>query len=77
MRDGWVDVLIVLVLGIVAVATIGGGMVLALNDKDLPGELIALGAAAVGALSQRLPGSSARNVTVTNPPSNPIPVDPT
>ncbi len=38
-------------LVVVAVLTIGGGMILAFAGRAVPGELIALGGVAIGALS--------------------------
>lgn len=67
--DTRIDMLNMVILGLVAVFTILGGFYLAAHDKELPGELIAFGAAAVGALSQRLPG--VRRVTITNPGETP------
>ena len=43
--------LAVIGLVIVAVLTIGGGMILAFAGRAVPGELIALGGVAIGALS--------------------------
>lgn len=42
--------LVIAVLGVLAFAVVVGGIVLALDDKSLPGELIAIGSAAAGAV---------------------------
>lgn len=51
MTDTLTMRLAIAVLGLIAVATVVGGLVLANNDKTLPGELIAIGAGAAGAVA--------------------------
>lgn len=67
--------LVVGVLGLLALAVVIGGIVLALNDKALPGELIAIGSAAAGAIGGILTKSDAAEVRVVNPPEDPVPVE--
>lgn len=72
--------LVIAVLGLLALAVVVGGIVLALDDKSLPGELIAIGSAAAGAVGSILAKtgdtSEPQAVTVTNPTGDPVPVDP-
>ena len=42
--------LVILVLGVLAMAVVVGGIYLTAIDKSLPGELIAIGSAAAGAV---------------------------
>lgn len=68
------------VLGLLALAVVVGGIVLALDDKSLPGELIAIGSAAAGAvggiLSKTGDTSEPQAVEVVNVAGDPVPVDP-
>lgn len=68
------------VLGLLALAVVIGGIVLALDDKSLPGELIAIGSAAAGAvggiLSKTGDTSEPQAVEVVNVVGDPVPVDP-
>lgn len=60
--DTWVVRFVVILLGLVALAVVIGGAVLAAQDHALPGELIAIGAGASGALAAMLSSTrSARN----------------
>ena len=43
--------MVISVLGMLALSVVIGGIVLTLNDKDLSGELIAIGSAAAGAIA--------------------------
>lgn len=52
MKNSQATVLaVIIVLGVLAVCVVGGGIYLAANDKTLPGELIAIGSAAAGAIA--------------------------
>lgn len=68
------------VLGLLALAVVVGGIILALDDKSLPGELIAIGSAAAGAvggiLSKTGDTSEPQAVEVVNIDAEPVPVDP-
>ena len=54
MTDTLTIRLVVLVLGGVALLTVIGGILLALNDKQLPDALVAIGSGAVGAVAALL-----------------------
>ena len=78
MTDRTVTLSIVLVLGVVAVATVIGGLVLAMNDKSLPEAVIAIGSGAVGAIGgllARSPLDGPQDVNVVNRAADPVPVD--
>lgn len=68
------------VLGLLALSVVIGGIILALADKSLPGELIAIGSAAAGAvggiLSKTGDPEQAQPVNVVNVDADPVPVDP-
>lgn len=72
--------LVIAVLGLLALSVVIGGIVLALDDKGLPGELIAIGSAAAGAvggiLSKTGDTSEPQAVEVVNVSADPVPVDP-
>jgi hypothetical protein len=72
--------LVIAVLGLLALSVVIGGIILALDDKTLPGELIAIGSAAAGAvggiLSKTGDTSEPQAVEVVNPLGDPVPVDP-
>ena len=72
--------LVIAVLGLLALAVVVGGIVLALDDKTLPGELIAIGSAAAGAvggiLSKTGDAAEPQAVEIVNVPADPVPVDP-
>lgn len=79
MADRLTVRMIVAVLGFIAVTIVVGGIWLANEDKSLTDALIAIGAGAVGSLSSFLVstrGGSSEPVTVTNPPTAPVPVEP-
>jgi hypothetical protein len=67
--------LVIGVLGLLALAVVIGGIALALNDKALPGELIAIGSAAAGSIAGILSrtGEDAE-VRVVNDDNDPVPV---
>lgn len=72
--------IVVTVLGVIAVAVVLGGIWLADNDKSLTDAVIAMGAGALGGLSTflvstRTSGDPPQEVTVTNTPADPVPVD--
>lgn len=68
------------VLGLLALSVVVGGIVLAMSDKSLPGELIAIGSAAAGAvggiLSKTGDPQEPQQVQVVNADADPVPVDP-
>lgn len=70
---------VILVLGALALLVVAGGVYLAANDKSLPGELIAIGSAAAGAIAGILSktGTDPQPVQIINAPADPVPVDPT
>lgn len=71
-----VTAMVVLVLGCLALATVIGGIILAAEDKSLPGELIAIGASAAGAIGGILAKTSATDdVRVVNEANDPVPVE--
>jgi uncharacterized membrane protein HdeD (DUF308 family) len=67
--------LVIAFLGLLALVTVVGGIVLALNDKSLPGELIAIGSAAAGSVAGILSrtGEDAE-VRVVNDANDPVPI---
>lgn len=77
MNDQSTVRIVIGVLGSLALAVVVGGIVLALNDKSLPGELIAIGSAAAGAVGgilSKTGTSEAQPVNVVNRSSDPVPV---
>lgn len=71
--------LVILTLGVVALAAMVGGIVLAMDNKSLPGELIALGSVAVGGIASILAKTGSpqevQQVSVVNSPVDPVPVE--
>lgn len=67
--------LVIGVLGLLALAVVLGGIVLALDDKALPGELIAIGSAAAGAVGGILSRTGDTDVRVVNEADEPVPVE--
>lgn len=69
---------VIAVLGLLAFAVVVGGIALAWVDKGLPGELIAIGSAAAGAVAGILSktGTDPQPVEVVNTPRDPVLVDP-
>jgi hypothetical protein len=57
----WVYRIVVIALGLVALAAVIGAIVLAAGDKDIPQILLALGSAAVGALAGLLAPSPSQS----------------
>lgn len=78
MNDNITERLGLVFLGLIAFAVVVGGIVLAWNDKSLPGELIAIGSAAagvIGGLFGKIGGGEPRAVNVVNEgPDEAIPV---
>lgn len=76
MNDQSTVRIVIAVLGSLALAVVIGGIVLALNDKSLPGELIAIGSAAAGAVGGILSKTSTgpQEVQVVNREADPVPV---
>lgn len=72
--------MVIAVLGLLALSVVVGGIILALSDKALPGELIAIGSAAAGAvggiLSKTGDTAEPQAVEIVNVPADPVPVDP-
>jgi hypothetical protein len=50
-HDFWIYRIVVGALALVALSTVAGGIVLAAMAQELPGAVIALGSAAIGALA--------------------------
>jgi hypothetical protein len=65
--------LVIAVLGLLALSVVVGGIVLALDDKSLPGELIAIGSAAAGSIGGILAKTGTTDVEVVNDLSRPVP----
>lgn len=70
---------VIITLGLLALFVVGGGIYLTAQDKSLPGELIAIGSAAAGAIGGILSrtGTEPQPVEVVNVPAEPVPVQPT
>ena len=68
--------LVISALGLLALFVVGGGIYLTAQDKSLPGELIAIGSAAAGAIGGILSrtGTEPQPVEVINVPADPVPV---
>lgn len=68
---------VVVLLGLVALVSLGGAIFLVGIDKAVPDGIWTLGAGAAGALGALLArtGSEAAPVQVVNPPSDPVPVE--
>lgn len=71
--------LVILFIGIITTVIVGGVVWLAHNERAIPDALIALGAGGMGSLGTLLSktSSSLEQVQVVNPPSAPVPVEPT
>lgn len=67
--------IVVGVLGLVAILVVLGGIVLALDDKQLPESLIAIGSLSVGAVAGILSKTGDTDVRVVNDPAEPVPVE--
>lgn len=79
MNDQSTVRVVIAVLGALALSTVIGGIALAFSDRTLPGEIIAMGSAAAGAVGgilSRTGSTDPTPVTVVNPPADPVPVDP-
>lgn len=77
MNDQSTVRLVIGLLGLLALATVVGGICLAFTDRGLPGELIAIGSAAAGSIAGILShtSSDAQDVQVVNEPDEAIPVE--
>lgn len=65
--------LVISILGLLAFATVVGGICLAFTDRGLPGELIAIGSAAAGAVGGILSHTSGGEpVPVAGPDGGPV-----
>lgn len=77
-QDRFTERLAVGFLGLLSFATVAGGIVLAWNDKSLPGEIIAIGSAAAGVIGGMFSNLGRSNepapVNVVNERDDPIPV---
>lgn len=74
MSDKTTVNLVIGVLGLLALSVVVGGIVLAMADKALPGELIAMGSAAAGAIGGILSKGGSAGVTIENDEDDPVPV---
>lgn len=69
--------MVIAVLGTLAGLVVAGGIFLAASDRALPGELIAIGSAAAGAVAGILSktGTDPQPVRVMNEEADPVPVE--
>jgi hypothetical protein len=69
--------IVIAALAVLAFTVVAGGIYLTAIDKSLPGELIAIGSAAAGAVAGILSktGTDTMPVNVVNRPNDPVPVD--
>lgn len=74
MTDRLIVLVVLIALAVLSVGTLLGGIVLALNDKSLPGELIAIGSSSAGAIAGILGRTGASEVQVMNRSTDPVPV---
>lgn len=76
MADKLTQHMAVVVLGLLALATVVGGIALAWSDRALPGEIIAIGAGAAGVIGGALSniGRSSDPQQVVGPQGGPVPV---
>lgn len=51
MNDQWAVRIVLMALFLITITVVAGGIYLTANDKDLPGELIAIGSASAGAIA--------------------------
>lgn len=82
MTDRRIVLVVVLGLAAIAAGVVGGGIVLAYLGRELPGEIITIGASAAGGLatllsrtSTELDGPEPQPVTIENLPDDPVPVE--
>lgn len=75
MTDRLVTLVVLVSLACLAVGTLIGGIYLTAIDKSLPGELIAIGSSAAGAIAGILSRPSSDGVRITNADDDPVPVD--
>lgn len=80
MNDQTTVRIVLCTLAALALAVVVGGIYLAAIDKSLPGELIAIGSAAAGAVAGILSKTNvapaeATPVEIVNAPDNPVPVE--
>lgn len=81
MTDRKTVLAVVILLGLLAIACVGGAVTLVAFDKSVPDGLWTIGAGAAGALgavlaSTRTVAEQPMNVNVTNPPKDPVNVEP-
>lgn len=68
--------IVIVSLALLAFTVVVGGIYLTASDKSLPGELIAIGSAAAGAVAGILSRTGEPvQTTVVNRPDEPVPVD--
>lgn len=71
--------LVIVLLGAIALLTVGGAIFLTFQEKTVPGELWTIAASATGAfgtlLARTSSGDEAQAVVVANPPELPVPVE--
>lgn len=69
--------LVIAILGLLALAVVVGGVILAVTDRSIPDALIAIGAgaaASVGSILAKTSGTSdPQPVNIVNVPSDPVP----
>lgn len=82
MTDRKTVLAVVILLGFLAIACVAGAVILVAFDKSVPDGLWTIGAGAAGALGAVLAstrtqgGEQPINVSVVNPPRDPVNVDP-
>ena len=74
MNDQSTVRLVIGVLGLLALSTVIGGIYLTATGHELPGELIAIGSAAAGAIGGILSRTGSETQQVTGPGGGPVPV---
>ena len=72
MNDQSTVRLVIGLLGLLALATVVGGICLAFTDRGLPGELIAIGSAAAGSIAGILSHTSSDPQEVVGPEGGPV-----
>lgn len=77
MNDQKTVRLVIIMLGLIGVAVVVGGIVLAIDSKTVPDALVAIGAGAVASVGSILAHTSTNEpqpVVVANLPAEPVPV---
>jgi hypothetical protein len=59
-NDTWTVRVVAILLGVIALAVVVGGVVAALLERTLPGEIVTIGATAAGALGALLASTASR-----------------